>query len=61
VPEIGQTNLHQRILEMIGVGGMGKVPLAGDLSFDRKAALEYLPDVFIESYKQIVFYGLFFV
>jgi len=60
VPEIGQTILHHRILEMIGAGGMGKVCLAGDLSLDRKAALDCLPDAFIECYEQIVFHGSYF-
>jgi serine/threonine protein kinase len=46
MPEIGQTISHFRLLEKIGVGGMGEVHLADDLSLDRKVALRLLPDAF---------------
>ena len=48
MPVISQTISHFRLLEKIGVSGMGEVYLADDTTLDRKVSLKHLPVILKE-------------
>ena len=50
---IGRTLSHYKILEKIGVGGMGEVYLAQDTKLDREVAIKVLPEVFSKNKERL--------
>ena len=50
---IGQAIGHYRIVQSLGLGGMGDVYLAQDTILGRQVALKLLPDAFIEDDEQL--------
>ena len=53
LPVIGEPFCHYRIVERIGVGGMGEVYRATDTKLGRDVALKVLPEAFAKDAEQM--------